>query len=82
MNAQKGQNMLLLKKMEVKVLSLKTEKVKKRAQGNVNQMKIVKMKESFAFVMVPVACHVSDQKKSVPNYLIHRMDKFILQDGN
>ena len=73
--------MLQLRKMEVKVLKLKTEKVRKLAKGNVNQMMTAKMKENFAFVMVPVACLVSDLKENVLSYLTLLMDKFILQEG-
>ena len=82
MTALKGHNMLLLKKMEVRVSSLTMEMAKKLARGNVNQMKIAKMRESFAFVMAPVACHVLDQKRNVLNYLTHLMGKSISQDGN
>lgn len=67
--------------MEVKVLKQKTGKVRKLARGNVNQMMTAKMKENFAFVMVPVACLVSDLKENVLNYLTLLMDKFILQEG-
>ena len=81
MSVLKGRNMLQLRKMEVKVLKLKTEKVRKLARGNVNQMMTAKMRENFAFVMVPVACHASDLKENVLNYLTLLMDKFILQEG-
>ena len=67
--------------MEVKVLKQKTGKVRKLARGNVNQMMTAKMKENFAFVMVPVACLVSDLKENALNYPILLMDKSTLQDG-
>ena len=73
--------MLQLKKMEVKVLRRRTEKVRKLASGNVNQMMTAKMRENFAFVTTPVACPVSDLKESVLNYLIHRVVKSISPDG-
>ena len=82
MSVLKGRNMLQLKKMEVKVLKRKTGKVRKLARGNVNQMMTAKMKENFAFVMVPVACLVSDLKENVLSYLTLLMDKFILQEGS
>ena len=64
------------------MLKQKTGKVRKLARGNVNQMMTAKMKENFAFVMVPVACLVSDLKENVLNYLTLLMDKFILQEGS
>ena len=81
MSVLKGQNMLQLKKMEVRVLKLKTEKVRKLAIGNVNQMMTAKMKENFAFVTVPVACPVFDLKENVLSYLTLHMDKFISLEG-
>ena len=81
MSVLKGRNMLQLKKMEVKVLRRRTEKVRKLASGNVNQMMTAKMRENFAFVMVPVACRASDLKENVLSCLTLLMDKSISQEG-
>ena len=69
MHALKGQSLLQLKKMEVKLSKVRKEKVKKRANGNANQMTTAKMRESFAFVMAPVAYLALDPKENVPSYL-------------
>ena len=76
MNALKGHNTPWWRRMEVKVFNVQMEKAKKLAKGNVNLMKIAKMKENFVYVMVHVACHASDLKKNVPNFQIHLMDKY------
>ena len=69
MHVLKGQSLLQLRKMEVKLSKARKEKVKKRANGNANQMTTAKMRESYAFVMVHVAYHALDPKENVPSYL-------------
>ena len=81
MHVLKGQSLLQLKKMEVKLSKVRTEKVKKRANGNVNQMTTAKMRESFAFVMVPVAYLVLDPKENVLSYLTLPVAKFTSLEG-
>ena len=69
MHVLKGQSLLQLRKMEVKLSKARKEKVKKRANGNANQMTTAKMRESYAFVMAPVAYLALDLKENVPSYL-------------
>ena len=81
MHVLKGQSLLQLRKMEVKLSKVRKEQVKKRANGNVNQMTTAKMRESFAFVMVPVAYLVLDPKENVLSYLTLPRAKFTSLEG-
>ena len=81
MHVLKGQSLLLLRKMEVKLSKVRKEQVKKRANGNVNQMTTAKMRESFAFVMAPVAYLVLDPKENVLSYLTLPRAKFTSLEG-